>query len=91
MGQVKIVTDTTCDLPQDIIQKYDIRLVPISISLGDSTYKEMLELQPEQFYDYLSSSPQRPTSAAAASARGKVEEPSRSAGSTPMATTRHST
>jgi DegV family protein with EDD domain len=63
MGQVKIVTDTTCDLPQDIIQKYDIRLVPISISLGDRTYKEMLELQPEQFYDYLSSSPQRPTSA----------------------------
>lgn len=63
MGQVKIVTDTTCDLPQDIIQKYDIRLVPISITLGDNTYKELIELPPEQFYDYLSSSPQRPTSA----------------------------
>jgi DegV family protein with EDD domain len=63
MGQVKIVTDTTCDLPQDIIQKYDIRLVPMSITLGDNTYKELIELPPEQFYDYLSSSPQRPTSA----------------------------
>lgn len=63
MGQVKIVTDTTCDLPQDIIKKYDIRLVPISITLGDSTYKEMMELTAEKFYDYLATSPQRPTSA----------------------------
>jgi DegV family protein with EDD domain len=63
MGQVKIVTDTTCDLPQDIIQKYDLRLVPISITLGDNTYKELIELPPAQFYDYLATSPQRPTSA----------------------------
>ena len=62
MGQVKIVTDTTCDLPQDIIQQYDIRLVPMSITLGDDTYKEMLELSAEKFYDYLATSPQRPTS-----------------------------
>jgi DegV family protein with EDD domain len=63
MGQVKIVTDTTCDLPKDIIQQYDIRQVPVIITLGDNVYKEFFELTPEQFYEFLSSSPQRPTSA----------------------------
>lgn len=63
MGQVKIVTDTTCDLPQDIIQQYDIRLVPVIITLGDTVYKEFFELTPEVFYDHLSTSPQRPSSA----------------------------
>lgn len=63
MGQVKIVTDTTCDLPKDIIQQYDIRQVPVIITLGDNVYKEFFELTPEQFYEFLSSSPQRPNSA----------------------------
>jgi DegV family protein with EDD domain len=63
MGQVKIVTDTTCDLPQEIVQQYDIRLVPTIITLGEKVYKEYYELTPKQFYDYLASAPQRPQSA----------------------------
>jgi DegV family protein with EDD domain len=63
MGQVKIVTDTTCDLPQDIIKQYDIRLVPTVITIGDKVYKEALEISVEQFYDMLRTSPDRPVSA----------------------------
>ncbi len=62
MGQVKIVTDTTCDLPQDIIKKYDIRLVPTVITVGDKVYRDTFDLSVEQFYDLLRTSPDRPVS-----------------------------
>jgi DegV family protein with EDD domain len=63
MGQVKIVTDTTCDLPPDIIKKYDIKLVPTVITVGDKVYKDTIELPVEKFYDLLKNSPDRPVSA----------------------------
>lgn len=62
MGQVKIVTDTTCDLPQDIIKKYDIRLVPTVITIGDKVYRDTFDLPVGQFYELLKSSPDRPVS-----------------------------
>jgi DegV family protein with EDD domain len=62
MGQVKIVTDTTCDLPQDIIKKYDIKLVPTVITIGDKVYKDTIELPVDQFYELLKNSPDRPVS-----------------------------
>jgi DegV family protein with EDD domain len=63
MGQVKIVTDTTCDLPADIIKQYDIRLVPTVITVGDKVYKDTIELPVDQFYELLKNSPDRPVSA----------------------------
>ncbi|MBD3307979.1 DegV family EDD domain-containing protein [candidate division KSB3 bacterium] len=62
MGQVKIVTDTTCDLPQDILQQYDIRLVPTVITIGSNVYKDTFELPVEEFYELLRTSPERPVS-----------------------------
>lgn len=62
MGQVKIVTDTTCDLPQEIITKYDIRLVPTVITIGDDVYRDTFELPVEQFYELLKTSSDRPVS-----------------------------
>lgn len=62
MGQVKIVTDTTCDLPQNIIKQYDIRLVPTVITIGDKVYKDTFELSAEQLYAALRSSGERPIS-----------------------------
>ena len=44
MGRVKIVTDTTCDLPKEIIKKYDIRLVPTMVTFGDKVYRDTVEL-----------------------------------------------
>jgi DegV family protein with EDD domain len=60
MGQVKIATDTTCDLPQDIIKQYDIRLIPTVITIGDKVYRDTIELPVEQFYEMLKTSSDRP-------------------------------
>ncbi len=63
MGRVKIVTDTTCDLPKEIIKKYDIRLVPTMVTFGDKVYRDTVELPVEQFYELLRTSPDRPMTA----------------------------
>jgi DegV family protein with EDD domain len=60
MGQVKIVTDTTCDLPQDIVKQYDIRLVPTIVTIGEKVYKDTLELSAQQLYETLKTSSERP-------------------------------
>lgn len=62
MGQVKIVTDTTCDLPPEIIKQYDIRLIPTVITVGNNVYRDTFDLPVHQFYDLLKTSTDRPVS-----------------------------
>jgi DegV family protein with EDD domain len=47
---IKIVTDSTCDLPQKIIQDLGISVVPLYINLGDEGYLDGVEISREQFY-----------------------------------------
>ena len=35
---IKIVTDSTCDLPQTVVDKYDITVIPLYINVGDQSY-----------------------------------------------------
>jgi DegV family protein with EDD domain len=47
---IKIVTDSTNNLPDDIIERYDIRVAPISIQFGDETYEEAIDIDRATFY-----------------------------------------
>ena len=38
MKKIKIVTDSSCDLNKDIIEKYDIKVVPLNVSFGEDVY-----------------------------------------------------
>ena len=59
--KVAIVTDSTCDLPREIIEQYQIQMVPLNIHFGESFYLDRLTMQPEQFYDMVQKSPVYPT------------------------------
>jgi len=37
---IRIVTDTTCDLPDDLVRQHHIAVVPINIQFGQNTYEE---------------------------------------------------
>ena len=39
---VKIISDSTCDLSQELLRKYDIDILPLHILLGDSEYNCLL-------------------------------------------------
>jgi len=47
---IALVTDTTCDLPEELLEKYQIHQVPINIQVGESVYLDKLTLDPETFY-----------------------------------------
>ncbi len=61
---VRIVTDSTCDLPQETIQKYGIRVVPLYINVGKQGYLDGVDMTRQEFYQLLPTFPEHPTTAA---------------------------
>ncbi len=48
---VKIITDSGCDLPKDIIQKYGIDVIPLLVYLEDEEYLDGVTMNPNKLYD----------------------------------------
>jgi len=44
MGKIKIITDSTADLPLHIVERYDIEVVPLLVSFGEETYKDGVDI-----------------------------------------------
>lgn len=49
---VKIIADSTCDLSQELIEKYDISIIPLHIVLGEKEYKDGSEISPDDIYQW---------------------------------------
>ena len=47
---VKIIADSTCDLSQELIQKYNITILPLHVLLGDKDYKDKVDISTEELY-----------------------------------------
>ncbi len=47
---IKLVTDSTCDLPVTLLKKYNISVVPISIHFGTDAFLENVTIGPDTFY-----------------------------------------
>ena len=60
---VKLVTDSTCDLPQGLAGDWDITVVPCNIHFGEEVYKDGIDMGPDEFYGRLVSSERLPTTA----------------------------
>lgn len=58
---IKLVTDSTCDLPADWRERYEPIIIPVNIQFGLETYQEGRNLQPEEFYSRIKSSGTLPT------------------------------
>ena len=60
--KIALVTDSTCDLDNEFIEKYQINMVPININFGENHYLDKVTIQPDQFYSLLDESPDYPKS-----------------------------
>ena len=49
--KVAIVTDSTCDLNNEIIQEYDIKVLPLKVIYPDREYLDRIEITPQEIYD----------------------------------------
>ncbi|HWQ45567.1 MAG TPA: DegV family protein, partial [Longilinea sp.] len=58
---IRIVTDSTCDLPPEIIREYDITVIPMFINMNQKSYLDGVEISREEFYKQLPSTPITPT------------------------------
>ena len=47
---IKIVADSTCDLSQELIEKYNIQIAPLHIVLGEKEFKDGEEISPDEIY-----------------------------------------
>ena len=50
---LRIVMDSTGDLPVEWISKYDINVIPVNVHLGNEVFLEDLDLTPDQFYSWV--------------------------------------
>ena len=60
-SRIALITDSTCDLPDKHIKKYDIQVVPLTIVWGEEQFLDGVDLGTEEFYQRLSADPTIPT------------------------------
>ncbi len=61
---VKIVTDSACDLPEALVEKYDISIVSLSVRFGDEEFVDRIDLSVDEFWARCHSSDVLPETAA---------------------------
>lgn len=47
---VKIITDSTSDLSKELLEKYEISVLPLHILLGEEEYRDGIDISPEEIY-----------------------------------------
>ena len=73
---VRIVTDSSCDLPQGMADALGIRIVPLSVRFGDTEYIDRTTITAAEFWSKCAASPTLPETAAPSP--GQFEETYRS-------------
>jgi DegV family protein with EDD domain len=66
VSTVRIVTDSSCDLPADIAEQHGIEVVPLTIRFGDTEFVDREELTTAEFWARCGQSPTLPETAAPA-------------------------
>ena len=60
---VRIVTDSSADLPIDLVDQHQITVIPCYVVVDDQTFKDGIEIKPDDFYVRLQSEGRTPTTA----------------------------
>lgn len=50
---IKIVVDSSCDLPDDYVKEKDIKVIPLYLKIGDKFYKDGVDIKSEEFVELL--------------------------------------
>lgn len=64
MAKIKVTCDSTCDLTQELYQKYDIHVVPLGITLGDTLYSDGVDIGAQEIFAYADAKGQLPKTSA---------------------------
>ena len=62
--KVIIASDSTCDLSPELVEKYGIKILPLTVSLGENDYKDGVDVTPDDIYAHYAKTGQLPKTAA---------------------------
>ena len=62
---IKIVTDSSSDIPRDLARELDISIVPLYVRFGAVMYRDGVDIEPAQFYEKLQHEPDHPATSSA--------------------------
>ena len=57
---VAVIVDSGCDLPEEILKKYNIHMVPVRLNFGQDHYVDKITISSEEFWKELKSNPTHP-------------------------------
>ncbi len=60
--RIAVVTDSTSDLPPELVEQYDIHVVPQILIMGEKTWRDKVDIDSQTFYELLQTSPDFPAS-----------------------------
>ena len=63
--KIKITADSTCDLSPELVEKYNVGIMPLHVSLGEEDYLDGVTIQPQTIYEYYAANMYCPKAVAA--------------------------
>lgn len=61
---IKITSDSTCDLSAELLEKYNISILPLAVTLGDTVHHDSVDICPQDIFDHVAAVGQLPVTAA---------------------------
>ncbi|MCR4678642.1 MAG: DegV family protein [Lachnospiraceae bacterium] len=69
---IKILADSTCDLSEELVKRYDITIVPLSIIMGDQSYYDGEDVTPDKIFEWADANKTTPKTAAVSQDRAEA-------------------
>lgn len=64
MESVKIIADSTCDLNEELLERYQITMIPLCVIMGEDTYQDGINISPKEIYEWSEKENSTPKTAA---------------------------
>src|SRR5947207_5626931 len=61
MGRIAFITDTTAGLPDDQVEKYNVKVAPLQVIFGTEVFRDGIDLTEDQFFERLKAARKLPT------------------------------
>lgn len=68
MAKIKIATDSTSDIPKNLVEELGIEVLPLTLRANGKEYRDGIDITPEEFYEILDTSDELPASSCVAPA-----------------------
>ncbi len=62
--KIKITSDSTCDLSQELVLRYDLAILPLAVAMGGTDYHDGVDITPDTIYRHVDAGGELPQTAA---------------------------